>query len=299
MNSDGRLGPGIDREKEIEEDKAHQLSKLMEKILLATKEGDPRIFMMVTKFGYVAEDIRVPESAGFTRDPEKALKLTLSEAKQACLETQGWIESYVPPAKPGEHGKATPLKRPGPQIILVDFDGTVVEHRWPSIGPMMKNADVVMRRLYQAGHRLIIWTARSGDESVDVVKTWLAERYIPYHSFNKELPEHIAQYGNNPGRKIHGDVIIDDHCLGGLPEDWETIYDFLVEHHGIEDTRPPEKRAEISAARVETTSLSKLLALRGLVENLMKSSLNDLEEETLALIRAGIIEVTKTLKVGN
>ena len=133
----------------------------------------------------------------------------------------------------------TNLKEHGGKLVVaVDFDGTLVKHEWPEIGPMMKNADVVMRRLYYAGHKLIIWTARSGDSAVNAAKAWLHEKGIPYHGFN-ELPEpQRSMYGPLRGAKLHADCFIDDHSLHGLPEDWEEIYDLLVSVHNIPRTGP-------------------------------------------------------------
>lgn len=131
----------------------------------------------------------------------------------------------------------TNLKKEGPQVILVDFDGTLCRHEWPEIGPMMKNADRVLRRLHKAGHIIVIWTARSGDLAIFEAQRWLTNKEIPYHAFN-QLPEPWnSMYGPTQSRKVHGDIIVDDHVLGGLPEDWEEIYDLMVEHHAIENTR--------------------------------------------------------------
>lgn len=139
------------------------------------------------------------------------------------------------------YGRPTPLKVKGPQTLLVDFDGTLVEHQWPAIGPMMKNADVVMKRLYSAGHTIIIWTARSDEKAVSEAKAWMAMKGIQYHAFN-ETPKHLlARYGGQESRKIHADIVVEDHQVGGLPSDWEDIYQVLVDVHGIANTRSGEE----------------------------------------------------------
>lgn len=55
-------------------------------------------------------------------------------------------------------------------IIAVDFDGTIVEHRYPAIGKELPFATSTLRQLMEDGHRLILWTVREGDllqEAVD------------------------------------------------------------------------------------------------------------------------------------
>ena len=48
-------------------------------------------------------------------------------------------------------------------IIAVDFDGTVVEHRYPAIGKELPFATATLRQLMEDGHRLILWSVREGD----------------------------------------------------------------------------------------------------------------------------------------
>ena len=53
--------------------------------------------------------------------------------------------------------------------IAVDFDGTIVEHRYPKIGREIPFAIETLRRLREDGHLLILWTVREGrllDEAV-------------------------------------------------------------------------------------------------------------------------------------
>ena len=45
-------------------------------------------------------------------------------------------------------------------IIAVDFDGTIVEHRYPAIGKELPFATSTLRQLMEDGHRLILWTVR-------------------------------------------------------------------------------------------------------------------------------------------
>ena len=45
-------------------------------------------------------------------------------------------------------------------IIAVDFDGTIVEHRYPRIGEEIPFAVDTLKLLQQEKHRLILWSVR-------------------------------------------------------------------------------------------------------------------------------------------
>lgn len=48
------------------------------------------------------------------------------------------------------------------KVIAIDFDGTVVEHKYPAIGKEMLFAFATLKALQQKGHKLILWTIRVG-----------------------------------------------------------------------------------------------------------------------------------------
>lgn len=47
--------------------------------------------------------------------------------------------------------------------IAIDFDGTIVEHRYPKIGNEIPFAIDTLKMLLKAHHRLILWTVREGN----------------------------------------------------------------------------------------------------------------------------------------
>lgn len=55
------------------------------------------------------------------------------------------------------------------KIIAVDFDGTIVEHRYPEIGKEMMFAFATLKALKKKGHKLILWTFRDGERLEDAV----------------------------------------------------------------------------------------------------------------------------------
>ena len=50
--------------------------------------------------------------------------------------------------------------------IAVDFDGTIVEHEFPDIGPPVPGAIESLKRFQDAGVKIILWTTRSNQAAV-------------------------------------------------------------------------------------------------------------------------------------
>lgn len=113
-------------------------------------------------------------------------------------------------------------------IIVIDFDGTIVENAYPEIGNLRKNVKKVLQRLHEEGHEIIINTCRAGIFEGNVY-SFLQQENIFFTYINCNIPWKIEQYGQDC-RKISGDVYIDDKSLGGIPDDWEEIYTMLQKH---------------------------------------------------------------------
>lgn len=114
-------------------------------------------------------------------------------------------------------------------IIAVDFDGTIVENRYPEIGKEMPFAIEVLKKLQNERHRLILWTVREGkllNEAVEFCKA----RGLEFYAVNRDYPEEEKERNNHFSRKLKADLWIDDRNLGGLP-DWGTIYEMV--HHKL------------------------------------------------------------------
>lgn len=106
--------------------------------------------------------------------------------------------------------------------IAVDFDGTIVEHRYPEIGEEKPFAVQTLRMLIAEHHQLILWTVREG-QLLDNAINWCRERGIEFYAVNRDYPEETFTNNDHFSRKIKADIFIDDRNLGGLP-DWGTIY---------------------------------------------------------------------------
>ncbi len=110
------------------------------------------------------------------------------------------------------------------KVIAVDFDGTIVEHKYPAIGKEMLFAFATLKALQQKGHKLILWTIRTGqmlDEAVDYCR----RNGVEFYAVNKNYPEEEMDKGIS--RKLNADVFIDDRNLGGFigwSEVWQTLH---------------------------------------------------------------------------
>ncbi|MCB8994533.1 MAG: hydrolase [Bacteroidales bacterium] len=108
-------------------------------------------------------------------------------------------------------------------IIAVDFDGTLVEHKYPAIGKDILFAFETLRELQKQQHQLILWTIRSGKELEEAVE-YCRQRGVEFYAVNKSYPEEVFEEGMS--RKINADIFIDDRNVGGLMG-WGEIWHVL------------------------------------------------------------------------
>lgn len=94
-------------------------------------------------------------------------------------------------------------------IIAIDFDGTVVDHRYPDVGPTLPGAVEKIKEISARGVKIILWTMRSGKELADAVK-WYADNGIPLFGVN-ENPEQKS-WTQSP--KAYAHLYIDDAAFG-------------------------------------------------------------------------------------
>jgi len=114
--------------------------------------------------------------------------------------------------------------------IAVDFDGTIVEHKYPAIGEPKPFALETLRML-QKKHQLILWTYRSGKYLEDAVE-FCKKNGIEFYAINKNYPEEEFAPATT-SRKIDADIYIDDKNLGGIP-DWGVIYRMIEPDENFE-----------------------------------------------------------------
>lgn len=110
--------------------------------------------------------------------------------------------------------------------IAVDFDGTIVEGAYPKIGKEKTFAIDTLRQLQREGNRIILWTSREGKELEEAL-AFCHDRGLDFYAVNRNEPED-ALFSTH-STKVIADVYIDDRNLGGIPDDWGTIYEMITQ----------------------------------------------------------------------
>jgi hypothetical protein len=121
--------------------------------------------------------------------------------------------------------------------IVIDFDGTVVTHDYPSVGKDI-GAIPVLKKLIENNHKLILFTMRCDKELSDAVN-WFKESEIKLYGIQKNPQQHI--WTSSP--KAYGQLIIDDAALGCPLKydtsihsrpfvDWVKV-DAILKEHGL------------------------------------------------------------------
>lgn len=92
--------------------------------------------------------------------------------------------------------------------INVDFDSTCVTHEYPNIGQDI-GAVPVLQELVNQGHKLILFTMRSGKELQDAVD-WFKDNDIPLYG----IQYNPTQKNWTSSNKSYANLTIDDSALG-------------------------------------------------------------------------------------
>ena len=124
-------------------------------------------------------------------------------------------------------------------VIACDFDGTIVEHRYPAIGEERPFACEVLRRLINDRPRLILWTVRA--------LAWCKERGVEFYAVNSDSSEMFNEAKDkNFSCKLNADVFIDDKNINGLPS-WTDIYEIITRGVTYEQLIRRRVREELAA----------------------------------------------------
>ncbi len=117
-------------------------------------------------------------------------------------------------------------------IIAVDFDGTIVENKYPEIGKERLFATDTLKMLIKERHQLVLWSCREGKLLDDAIN-WCKDRGVEFWAINRDYPEEDITKNRHFSRKIKADLFIDDRQVGGLP-DWGTIYQMITNNKTYE-----------------------------------------------------------------
>lgn len=126
------------------------------------------------------------------------------------------------------------------RIIAVDFDGTIVDHKYPAIGKPVPLAIETLKDLINRGYSIILWTMRCDSESEGPVLTqaveYLKENGVELWGINNNPEQHT--WSQSP--KAYAQLYIDDAAFGcpllnnpgGRPiVDWSIVR----KHFGIDN----------------------------------------------------------------
>lgn len=116
-----------------------------------------------------------------------------------------------------------------PTTIAVDFDGTIVCHRWPKIGEPVPMAIETLKEWVSRGMRIILWTVRDGQYLKDAVK-YCEDAGIELYGINNN------PNGWSDSPKAYAHYYIDDMAVGcpmieyngcGVV-DWKKIQEIMI-----------------------------------------------------------------------
>jgi len=94
-------------------------------------------------------------------------------------------------------------------IIAIDFDGTVVDHRYPDIGQEAPGAVQCLKDLVKGDHKLILYTMRSGHH-LGAAIDWFKENDIELWGIQYN-PQQARWSQSN---KCFAHIYIDDAAFG-------------------------------------------------------------------------------------
>lgn len=100
-----------------------------------------------------------------------------------------------------------------PYIIAVDFDGTLVEDKYPNIG--QKNIsvwdDIRAKKALDPNTRFILWTCRNGEALKEAVE-FCSDNELHFDAINENIDEVKVLYGGDT-RKVFADEYWDDKAV--------------------------------------------------------------------------------------
>ena len=99
-----------------------------------------------------------------------------------------------------------------PKIVAIDFDGTLVEDKFPRIGRAYPEMFWLVRKLQQNGVRVILWTSRDHSNLMEAVTFCREVHGIVFDAINENIKE-VQEMFHNDTRKVYADLYIDDKAI--------------------------------------------------------------------------------------
>lgn len=101
-----------------------------------------------------------------------------------------------------------------PKIVAVDFDGTLVEDKYPETGERNEYVFDRIRDYKSKGWKVILWTCRNGD-LLDKAVLFCYGKGIVFDAINENIREVQEMFGSDT-RKVYANIYIDDKAV--IPE---------------------------------------------------------------------------------
>lgn len=107
-----------------------------------------------------------------------------------------------------------------PDIIAVDYDGTIDFAGFPKVGKIDKKALNALKHLQNKGVKIILWTCRAGKYLDDAIEYCKQNGFV-FDAVNENIDEVKKAGFESP--KVLADYYIDDRGLGmyDLDKIWE------------------------------------------------------------------------------
>jgi len=115
----------------------------------------------------------------------------------------------------------------GRPILAIDYDGTIrkAKRATEEGRELMPHCKEVLKKLYEHGFRLILWTCRSDVWTEEVIKFLKEKDILKYF---EQINENVIDIKWWNTRKVYADRYIDDLNLQGFPG-WLKTYKILKE----------------------------------------------------------------------
>lgn len=95
-----------------------------------------------------------------------------------------------------------------PQIAAVDFDGLLVENKFPEIGEIRQDMFDAVKRLQERGWKIILWSCRTDDMLSEAIAFCINHGLVP-DAVNENIKE-VQEYFGGDTRKVFANIYIDD-----------------------------------------------------------------------------------------
>jgi len=128
--------------------------------------------------------------------------------------------------------------------IVLDWDGTCVEAKWPEMGDWMPGATAALRTMHEAGLKLLVFSARLNPyDPFTMMRREPAEVQAKYLEVRHKLDEagltfvDIWKLEGKPG----GTVYVDDRAerYHGRPGSWKALAEKILLRCGKEISETP------------------------------------------------------------